>query len=241
MGSAIEFVEFVSRNPSGYFCALPQVQLRNQPLDARRVESAHARQNQTHFRVASSIFGESPHQQFDVLVGMQSRDAKQVSPRLRAFAFSRQIKESLIHTVRRDDGVLLKIVEDVVAGGFGWRQEKFRFPNCRPYQEPPKHQIHWFEELRMALVLKVVNGCYLRARGEQRRRKTRVEQYIQLVTNRRKGQHCLLPKDPGRPERRLYGMLQEPEIRRYRDKVRSGPGIGDDQVFVGCVDLRQRD
>src|SRR6185295_5582538 len=86
------------------------------------------------------------------------------------------------------------------------RDQPMRPVRGRPQQQSPKWQIEPTEVLRMTFMLQVVEYRHLTAGGEYGRRETGIEQNIQAIAGRFKGQNDLFPQDPRGTEARVDSL-----------------------------------
>ena len=91
----------------------------------------------------------------------------------------------------------------------------------------------------MPLVLEIVKHGHGRARTEDWSREAGVEKPVQLQPTRGERQPRLLPYQTTWTKYRIDGLPRVIEVRRRRHQIRSGFTVGEDEVLILMVDLRQ--
>ena len=89
-------------------------------------------------------------------------------------------------------------------------------------------------------MLQVVKHRNLRTRTQQRGREAGIQQHVQAQPRRRQWQGRLLPKNANRPRFGANPHGRMDEIRRSGNQVRTSLAVGEDEILVHRIDLRQR-
>jgi hypothetical protein len=107
-------------------------------------------------------------------------------------------------------------------------------------QHAPERQVEPAKVLGMADVLQIVKHRDLRASRKQRRGETRVQHHVQLEPRGSHRQRQLLPQNAEGTRSRADGLRQGLKVRPRWRELRPGFAVGEDEIFVDCVDLGQR-
>ena len=107
-------------------------------------------------------------------------------------------------------------------------------------EEVPEWPVEPTEILGVALVLEIVKDGDLRAAAEERRGEAGVQHRVQALPRRGNRQQTLLPEDACGTVHRPYRLGAVEEIGLRGHQIRACFAIGEHQISVAGIDLRQR-
>ncbi len=179
----------------------------------------------------------APNQPVQILMRMQRRHAQQISLRLSPF---RDLEKLPLHPVMNHRRVAPVVAPQILPRRLRHRDQPRRPPRRSPQQRIPERQIEPAKMLRMPLVLQVVEHGHRRARRKPRTREPRIEQHLDPSPLRLRHQPRLLKNNPPRPVRRPHRLRRVNEILPPRNQILPRLAIGEHEIPVLPVHLRQR-
>ena len=237
---AIEVEQILARNPAGKIHRAGQAQRIAQFVQRAAREAVQAARHQPELRPAAVEFRECAQQAVQVLVRMEGRDRQQKWLGRAAPADGEKLRA---HAVRRYPHFRIRqavAAPQVRRGGAGNRQDQPRNMRRPEQEEIPEGTVEPAEVLRVALVLEVVEHGDLRAGAGQRRREAGVEERVQAQPRGGQRQRGLFPQNARGPRYGVHRLRDRAEVGLPGNQVRAGLAVGEDEVAVAGVDLRQR-
>ena len=89
-------------------------------------------------------------------------------------------------------------------------------------------------------MLKIMKDRNHRAMARDGRGETRIEQYVEAVSSNDERKSDLFPNDSRGAERSAQRLLSADEIGSIRDQIGAGLSVGEHDVLVNGIDLRER-